>query len=70
MKQVVTLHGGPWHGRTSTLEDSRSNHFHIQSVSTKQLDESGAESLQARNGMYSRVGKTEDFEWDGWVDHE
>ena len=69
MTQEVELHGGPWHGRKVSLEDGK-NHFHIVGTVPSEpphIEEGqGANMTQKREGMYSRVGKTSAFEWDGW----
>lgn len=69
--EQVTLHGGPQHGGTLTLPEGRT-HFHVLGVDHSEpipVDTQGVMEVPLRQGMYSRVGRTNDFEWDGWVGH-
>lgn len=67
------------HGETTAL-DGGGNHFHIKGLDPAAMDELIHEAENAppeveimvgmvpvREGTYSRVGKSQDFEWDGWV---
>lgn len=76
MAQTIHLHGGPWHGQTHALEDGR-DHFHVLSPMTpaeifkKAKDDGSAISrVPKKEGTYSRVGSSQDFEWDGWTSHD
>lgn len=74
MAQTVNLHGGPWHGRTTAVQEGR-DHFHIiepeEPLASLLTDEDIPTSVKTREGMYSRIhnSKTE-FEWDGWRSHD
>lgn len=68
MAQHIKLHGGPMHGKEVALQDGV-NFFHI----AKPLDPIGiyAEAdapieSNIKQGTYSRVRDSTDFEWDGW----
>ena len=77
MAQNITLHGGPWHGRTLAIEDGH-DHFHIiepfPTPKAERAENDGEffpKNLKTREGTYSRVGTTGyDFEWDGWTSHD
>lgn len=74
MAEVITVHGGPWHGRITSIPDGR-DHFHILQPTGEPRDmvddpEATIETLPIKEGMYSRVGSTHDFEWDGWRSHD
>lgn len=64
MGKMVSLHGGPWHGRSIVVPDE-ADHFHIQ----QQIEPTGDSPLvQIKEGTYSVVrGNPADFEWDGYV---
>jgi hypothetical protein len=71
--QTVHLNGGPWHDQVLALEDGR-DHLHILGVMAvvdmfkDPPDE--PQVLPRKEGMYSRVSNTQEFEWDGWVSHD
>ena len=69
MSQIVRLHGGPGHQKHLTIADGL-NHFHVVGdpapIADVTDDEAAPVALEFRKGTYSRVGKTTDFEWDGW----
>lgn len=73
MAQIVHLHGGPWHGQTAAIEDD-TLHFHIRKAGPSPAynvapDEPATVPYQ--DGMYSKVLHTKnDFEWDGWRNHD
>ena len=70
MTQEVKLHGGPMHGQLVALADGI-HHFHIAAplgdpFRDFQEGTEKVEEVATQRGSYSRVGKTQDFEWDGW----
>lgn len=78
MAKTITLHGGPWHGRTTAIEDGR-DHIHIvepiNDAVKRVLEEAEGDqefiTVPMREGTYSRVaGRPDDFEWDGWRSHD
>jgi hypothetical protein len=74
MAQTIRLHGGPWHGQLTAVEDGR-DHFHIIEALpdfNRYADSIPTDgTVPTREGMYSRIhdSKTE-FEWDGWRSHD
>lgn len=74
MAQTIRLHGGPRHGIMVALEDDQ-NHFHVMEevfdpmTFLEDPDTEEDAVIEVRTGMYSRVGKSGDFEWDGWRNH-
>lgn len=69
--KTVNLHGGPMHGQRFSLEDDR-DHMHIVVQNPAyQWGQNDSTVLPTREGMYSRVfGKPDDFEWDGFRNHD
>lgn len=78
MAQTIRLHGGPWHGRVTAVEDGR-DHFHIiepvadaiERAIKAEAPEEGVQVVPTREGMYSRAHNSKtDYEWDGWRSHD
>jgi hypothetical protein len=75
MSRIVTLHGGPMHGKKISIEIDQ-DHFHIAGALEAEFPQSGDDpqdpvAIPFREGMYSKVfGYPNDFEWDGWRTHE
>lgn len=79
MNEIIQLHGGPNHGERRSIQQNR-DHFHILGVIPGNVDhilkpaEDGEDlslrEIPKREGMYSRVGRSSDFEWDGWRSHD
>jgi hypothetical protein len=75
MSQTIDLHGGPWHGRTVELPDGQ-DHFHIVGPMDLPVDYTAESAdmeigqVHTREGMYSRVCRSRNFEWDGWLSHD
>lgn len=66
----ITLHGGPAHGTVVYLSVDNPN-LDVLPVRRRSLDfEDDTKDLEdleiIQEGQYSRVGDTNDFEWDGW----
>lgn len=76
MAQTVDLFGGPMHGKRITLPTGQ-NHFHIKGLVTAPVEQKldgtvpprPTDIVKTREGMYSRVRNTINFEWDGWINH-
>lgn len=73
MAETVTLHGGPWHGRIVTIEQGScftiAGEFHGNLQDMLKDPTNAARYVGYKEGHYSRVGNSHDFEWDGWRDH-
>ena len=70
MAQNIRLHGGPMHGQTVAVEDGKHSIKIVKPVmlppNYTQADIDKADTIPTREGRYSRVGNSTDFEWDGW----
>lgn len=72
MTKTVHLNGGPWHDRVIALQEGV-NYFKVLTLDTPTGtipavdpgETPPVESVPTREGMYSRVGHTLEFEWDG-----
>lgn len=70
MSEGVRLHGGPFHGNNISIEEGKNFLLVAKPMLPQLLESEDADKLEEpialRKGSYSRVGKTHDFEWDGW----
>lgn len=62
-RQEVKLHGGPRHGDVVALPMGR----HVVEIAAPIIAEDEERVVAERRGQYSRVGDSQDFEWDGWI---
>jgi len=72
MDRVVSLWGGPWHGRRVAIQPGV-DHLHITGTYEKpgnftmEEAEGKPKMVPQQEGTYSIVnGLANDFEWDGW----
>jgi hypothetical protein len=72
--RTVQLHGGPYHGKAVAVPLGQ-DHFHVAGYEPAEsiTEDEGHIHVRTRRGTYSQVSGSKnrnDFEWDGWVDHD
>jgi len=79
--RVITLHGGPMHGRQMQIPTGL-DHIHVAAPAKlnaalfrEMLEHptQAVEMAEVKQGIYSQVthqGYHSDFEWDGWLNHD